>query len=735
MIADDPPGADVKPGSGLLRFGPFELNLRQRTLAAGGALVRLDGKTFDLLEMLVLRSGETLTKAEIIREVWRGRAVSDKNVDVQMSALRRALAEHSGGAAFIKTLPDQRYRFVAEVESPPPPDQPDHHAVRTPPADPATQDKPARPRRASVPVILAGLLACVAIFWWLQIQRRQAAAPDEPSLSIIVLPFRNLSADPAENYLADAVTDDLNAELQRIPDSVVIARETAEIYQARKVPVDEIGHALKVRYLLEGSVQPEGSTLHIDAKLIDTETQKYLWQGVFDIERSSPGAARDLIVARIAASLDFQLVRAETARSLRERPTNPAARDLFLRARSILDHEDTLPDYAEAERLLDQAIEKQPDYGEALAEMGWMLVCKTADIDDPQEGSDVAKARAAVARALAISSRDAVALSAQGRLRAFSGDYAGAILSANAALAASPNSIDAQLTLASASFYIGDLAEAARALRASLLIDPEGPGARRRIYRLGNILLLQGDYAGAIDLLNRSSIGDVDPPPGAGSWGRMENTRLLLIAAHWLGGDHDGAQSLYQGYKLIWPNRTAWRVGSFAPRTLSRLPGWQAYILALNHAGMPYYADEHVDDHVPPTNTPIEGEYFAPTPLTVPGAKTIDTEAMAKLVNSPAPRLVLDVGQGTAGVAGAKWLESGQGAHAAAEFAKAEAATFRQRFPLAPIIVMSDGVYGASSYNATLGLIQAGYDGVFWYRGGEEAWAKAGKPLSYLRGD
>ena len=153
-----------------------------------------------------------------------------------------------------------------------------------------------------------------------------------PRLSIVVLPFANLSGDPDQEYFADGITDDLTTDLSHIPDSFVIARDTAFTFKGRQVDAKAIGlstwHALA---MLEGSVRRAGERVEINAQLISTETGAQVWADRFEGDRSSLGKLQFEVVARLANSLGWELMKAEVLRDERERPGDPDARDLTMR--------------------------------------------------------------------------------------------------------------------------------------------------------------------------------------------------------------------------------------------------------------------------------------------------------------------------------------------------------------------------------------------------------------------
>ena len=157
-----------------------------------------------------------------------------------------------------------------------------------------------------------------------------AAPPAEPAhLSIVVLPFTNLSNDPNQDYFADGITENLTTDLSRIPNSFVIARNTAFTYKGKNVDAKEIGKELGVRYVLEGSVQRDQNRVRVNAQLVDAETGAHLWADRFEEDVADLFKLQDQVVARLGNALGFELVKAEAEKSARSK--NPDAIDLAMR--------------------------------------------------------------------------------------------------------------------------------------------------------------------------------------------------------------------------------------------------------------------------------------------------------------------------------------------------------------------------------------------------------------------
>ena len=175
--------------------------------------------------------------------------------------------------------------------------------------------------------------------WYFLAANRSAPVADKPTpeaarLSIVVLPFANLSGDPAQDYLADALTDQLTTAIARLRDSFVIAHTTALTFKGKPIDAKTIGKELGVRYVLEGSVQPTGNQVRVNAQLIDAESGAHLWAEQFDTPRADLLQTQDEIVTRLARAMYLQLPEVEAARLKRTPAANPDAEDLALQCQA-----------------------------------------------------------------------------------------------------------------------------------------------------------------------------------------------------------------------------------------------------------------------------------------------------------------------------------------------------------------------------------------------------------------
>ena len=187
----------------------------------------------------------------------------------------------------------------------------------------ATADRSASPKTLITAVAPSAALA------------KLAAAP-APRMSIVVLPFTNLSGDPSQEYFADGFTENLTTDLSRIPGSFVIASPTASTYKGKALSGRQIASELGVGYVLDGAVQKAGNQLRVNARLMNGETGAQLWAERYDRDSADMLRMQDEITNQIANALNLTLTQSEADRSWRDHPTNPNSFDLTLRANALL---------------------------------------------------------------------------------------------------------------------------------------------------------------------------------------------------------------------------------------------------------------------------------------------------------------------------------------------------------------------------------------------------------------
>lgn len=283
--------------SSLRRFGTFEVDLRARELRKGGIRIRLQDQPFEILSVMLERPGEVVTREELRQRLWPAGTFVDfeHSLNAAIKRLRAALGDDADNPRFVETLHKRGYRFIAAVES-------DGQAVRN-----------------------------------LHVVRPPAPAPSAGigSVRLVVLPFANLSNDPAQEYFSDGLTEEMITQIGRLcPGRLgVIARTSSMLFKKSAKSASEIGRELSADYLLEGSVRGEGDRIRITAQLVETRTEVHLWAQTYD---RSVGEALNLqtdVAAHIARSLAMELVPDQVDVLGRATPRRTEAYQAYLKGR------------------------------------------------------------------------------------------------------------------------------------------------------------------------------------------------------------------------------------------------------------------------------------------------------------------------------------------------------------------------------------------------------------------
>jgi adenylate cyclase len=322
-----------------------------------------------------------------------------------------------------------------------------------------------------------------------------------PRLSIVVLPFTNLSDDREQQYFADGITEDLTTDLSRIADSFVISRNTAFTYRNKPVDTKQIGRELGVRYVLEGSVRRSGDQIRINAQLIDAETDTHLWAERFDRGTGDLFALQNEITSRIAVTLNMELLGAEAAR-----PTgHPDALDYILRGRAAGLNTISRAKYAEAIPLFDRALALDPHSVEAQSGSADMLIGRVTSGMSDSPAADIARAKGLVGQALAASPRSPLAHFVRAQvLQMGEYRYQEALPEYDTALAFNRNSTGALNGLGISKLMTGSLEEVIPLMEQAIRLSPRDPQIGLWYWQIGRIHLLQSRIDEAILWLEKA---------------------------------------------------------------------------------------------------------------------------------------------------------------------------------------------------------------------------------------
>ncbi|MBV9287646.1 MAG: adenylate/guanylate cyclase domain-containing protein [Hyphomicrobiales bacterium] len=360
---------------------------------------------------------------------------------------------------------------------------------------------------SSLVAALAALLLLVAASGWYMLGGGLTKPAHAAHLSMVVLPFTNLSGDASQDYFADGVTENLTTELSRIRDSFVIARNTAFTYKGKSIDAKEIGKELGVRYVLEGSVQRDQKRVRVNAQLIDAESGAHLWADRFDEDVADLFKLQDEVVARLGNALGFVLVKVEAERSART--TNPDALDLAMRGWATMWRSYPQPPKEKREShyaalaLFDRALKADPNdadalAGEAFTYMALFVFGEAAEANLDTKLIDPAD------RAIALAPDDMRAYAAKSFYLAVTGRAAEALRVADSGLAINPNSAHLLPARTLAEIVLGRFEQAKSDAQQALRLSPRDPEIPNRLIHLGMAELGLAHFDAAIDEFQRA---------------------------------------------------------------------------------------------------------------------------------------------------------------------------------------------------------------------------------------
>lgn len=366
-------------------------------------------------------------------------------------------------------------------------------------------------------------------------------ADSSPRLSIVVLPFANLSADQEQEYFADAITDDLTTDLSRIADSFVIARTTAFNYKGKSGDVRQIARELGVRYALEGSVRRSGEQVRVNVQLIDAETGAHLWVDRFQADRANLAAAQDEITSRVARTLNLELAEAAGRRVEQERTANPDAQDLVMRGWAWWYRRMTPANREQARQAFEHSLDLDPHSISAKIGLSTILVSNIADGWSEAVDRDLARAENLLAEALNRDPNRSMAHYAMGLVRRSQKRLVESQAEFEVAIALDPNNARAHFNFGNGLLLVGEPGKAIPHFEKAIRLNPHDPNAANFYTVLGVSHLLLNHTDQAIEMLTKARAGN----PHA------FYVHLWLAGALALKGEFDGAKaSLAQSLAL-----------------------------------------------------------------------------------------------------------------------------------------------------------------------------------------
>jgi adenylate cyclase len=452
--------------------------------------VAIGGRALDLLRVLVEHREEVLSKTQIMTAVWPQMVVEESNLAFQIAALRRVVDRGRTEGSCIQTVARRGYRFAAPVRR---------------------FEAEALDRAAAIP---------------------HAGASPLPRLSIIVLPFVNLSNDPEQGYFADGITEDLTTDLSQISGHLVIASGPAFAHEGKSADAKQLGRELGVHYVLQGSVRRSGNWVRMNVRLTDTETVRLLWAERLEIDRRNISAEEDEIVGRLVRTLRLELLEDADRRS-RTKTGPPDTNDLLTRGWAWFCRPRSASTLQDAQQDFERALELDPSSVEARIGLATVLVAFVLEGASNSLSQDQARVERLLAEVFARVTKHSIAHQAMAMLRRSQNRLAEARIEAERAVALDRNNSGALYELGLAHMYLGQPGAAIPHMKKAIGLSPRDPLVSDMYYGLARCQLLLGHFDQAIELFYR--VRAVRP--------QYWDIHMWLAAALACNGDLDGARA------------------------------------------------------------------------------------------------------------------------------------------------------------------------------------------------
>jgi TolB-like protein/class 3 adenylate cyclase len=518
----------------VVRFREFELDTARYELRKAGNRVPVEPQAFDLLTYLARNRDRTITKEELFAEIWRDRVVSDAALSSQIKAARKAVGDDGVAQHTIATVHGRGFRFVAPVEEAAPPVA----------AEPAAAGE----------------------------QLHSSPLTKRPSVA--VLPFANFNPDPAEDYLADGMAEDITTALSKNRWLTVIARNCAFAFRGTRDSIRTIGQKLEVDYVVTGSVRKAGTRFRTTVQVVDAENEHSVWSERFDRDMIDIFELQEDVSQLVAARIETELGLTEQKKAERRPRKNLGAWDLYQLGVAQF-YRFTRESNQACEELSRKAIALDPAFAAAHARLAYAIVLSMVYFDAPTDGARLDEALAAAKRAIEFDDQDANGYFTLGRVRLARREYDLAIDALQQALALNPALAVTYCGLGDSLAYEGRLDEAIEQFDIAIRLSPHDP-FRWAFYSYRALAhLFRGEWSDAAAWARRSV-----QIPNAQYWARAH-----LVAALGHLGDKSQASSAVSELLRVKPEFST----AFAKERLfylKRSDQIEIYLEGLRKAGM-----------------------------------------------------------------------------------------------------------------------------------------------------
>lgn len=424
--------------------------------------IKLEPKVMQVLVYLVQHVGQVVSRQQIEDAVWQDMVVGYDSLGSTIIKLRKAFNDDPKNPAVIQTIPKKGYRIIAPISTVPDAEPVIGHQIRN--------------NKLIIATIILALLVIAG--WWVI----KSAIPDSPEVPMLaVLPFKNMSNDPQQDYFSDGITTDLITDLANIERVAVISRSSVFSYKNIDIDVRQVKKELGVDYIVEGSVRRADDKVRITARLINANNGVNLWADRFDAEYKDIFLVQDRVVDKIISSLKIRISQQEKVILAQTYTNSLEAYDLFLQGWQYF-WRYTKQDNEHARELYLKATLQDTGFARAYANLAvtYAFDYMNGWSDHPEKSMQLANLY--VNKALELDKESSQVQWAVGIVNTYNRNYKVAIEAAEKSIAQSPNFADAYGLLATVLNYAGRPDEASKAMEKAVKLNPRHPFIYKMIF-------------------------------------------------------------------------------------------------------------------------------------------------------------------------------------------------------------------------------------------------------------
>lgn len=508
------------------RVADWRVDPASGSISRGGRAFKLEPRVMDVLVYLAARPGRVVSREEPEAAVWTGRVVGYDALTGTVQKLRRAFADDVRQPCVIETISKRGYRLVAPVA----PVEQVNRQDQAPSAGIRGDTRGQRIRSGRLLLAVMVVAAIAGLLWpgpgTITLDRaREGVAPP----SIAVLPFDSLSDDPAGDYFADGVTDDLITELAKNPALLVISRDSSFVYRGRPADLRDVARRLGVHYVLRGSVRRAGDRVLLNAQLVDARTGHHLWAEHYDSELRQVFALQDEIARNVFFVLASATRAPESPDAGTARSRSPEAYDYFLHGRNRFFLYASKRDNQQAREFYQKAIELDQDFAVAYAMLAWTYAFEAMNGWSEVREESLQQAQQLAEHAITLDAALPVAYFVTGLVYRERGEYMKALVEAEKAISLDPNYANAHVLLATLPYYAGRPEEGLERIRRAIQLNPHHP--YNYPFHLGQAYFILRRYPEVIEAFEQ----------GLASKPASERMRVWLVAAYAQAGRDEDA--------------------------------------------------------------------------------------------------------------------------------------------------------------------------------------------------